>query len=205
MRILAISDLHLDEGAADALLSAAPPADLVSAAGDFASAHRGLDTYMSRLAPVADRMICVPGNNESLDALRAATTATVLHGQSCDLRGVTVAGLGGGIPPLPPLPWESWDLTEDAARAHLDTVDHADILITHSPPAGLGDNHAEIGHLGSTAIKDAILRLRPRIAVWGHIHDCWGESGTLGATQWCNLGPTPRWFTLCPLASRPAP
>ena len=196
MRVLAVSDLHLDEAAAEALVSAAGAADLVLAAGDFANAHRGLDAFMARLAPISDRMICVPGNNETLDALRGATEATVLHGEAIDWQGLRIAGLGGGIPPLPPMPWESWGLTETEARTALDTIDRADILITHSPPLGLGDNHERHGHIGSEAIKDALLRLKPRLAVWGHIHDCWGESGTLGATEWCNLGPVARWFTL---------
>ncbi|CAM4415498.1 metallophosphoesterase family protein [Palleronia rufa] len=196
MRILAVSDLHLDAAAADALLSAAPAADLILAAGDFADNHRGLARYMDRLAPLADRMICVPGNNETESALRDATAATVLHGQTTRAHGLAIAGLGGGVPPLPPQPWGSWDLSEDQARTALDPIDGADILITHSPPAGLGDNHASLGRIGSTAIKDALLRLAPRLAVFGHVHDCWGETGTLGTTHWRNLGPQPVWFTL---------
>ena len=196
MKILAVSDLHCDTAAADALVSAAGAADLIIAAGDFANAHQGLDAYMARLSPIADRMICVPGNNETEAALRNATDATVLHGETCDRNGLRIAGLGGGIPSLPPLPWKSWDLTEAEAQARLDQIDGSDILITHSPPIGLGDNHTTLGHIGSTAIKSALLRLRPQVAVFGHIHDCWGESGMLGETHWCNLGPQVRWFTL---------
>lgn len=153
MKILAVSDLHCDTAAADALVSAAGAADLVIAAGDFANAHQGLDAYMARLSPIADRMICVPGNNETEAALRKATNATVLHGETCEWNGLRIAGLGGGIPPLPSLPWKSWDLAEAEAQARLDRIDGADILITHSPPIGLGDNHTTLGHIGSTAIK----------------------------------------------------
>ncbi|SFG96898.1 Predicted phosphoesterase [Palleronia marisminoris] len=196
MKILAVSDLHLSASAAEALLSAAGGADLVLAAGDFANQHEALAPYMARLAPIADKMICVPGNNESLEALQDATRAEILHGTTTTRGGLIIAGLGGGVPPLPPLPWHSWDLSEDEARDMLAPIEHADILMLHSPPAGLGDNHDALGHLGSVALKEAMLRLEPRLCVFGHIHDCWGQAGTLGATEWRNLGPDPVWFDL---------
>lgn len=196
MRILAVSDLHLDLRAAEDLLSAAGAADLVICAGDFANQHDGLEEYVARLEPLADRTIMVPGNNESLEALRAATSATVLHGDSVERGGLAVAGIGGGIPPLPPMPWQSWDLEEAAARALLDPIGRADILVCHSPPAGLGDDHASLGHIGSVALKEAMIRLAPRLCLFGHVHDCWGASGTLGRTEWRNLGPEPVWFRL---------
>lgn len=196
MRVLAVSDLHLDAAAAEALLSAAGAADLVICAGDLANQHEGLVDYAARLAPIAGRTLMVPGNNETLDALRAATQATVLHGEAVERGGLTIAGIGGGIPPLPPMPWSSWDLTEAQARRHLDGIGRADILVCHSPPAGLGDNHASLGHIGSVALKEAVIRLAPRLCLFGHVHDCWGEGGTLGPTEWRNLGPRPVWFTL---------
>ncbi len=196
MRILAVSDMHLDPRAAEDLLAAAPAADLVICAGDLANQHEGLRDYAARLEPIAAKTVMVPGNNESLEALRAATTATVLHGETVERGGLTIAGIGGGIPPLPPMPWQSWDLTEDAARALLDGIPAADILVCHSPPAGLGDNHASLGHIGSTALREAMVRLAPRLCVFGHIHDCWGEGGRLGLTRWRNLGPAPVWFDI---------
>lgn len=196
MRLLAVSDLHLDAAAAEALVSAASAADLILAAGDFANGHDGLYDYMRRLDPIAGHMICVPGNNETLDALRNATDATVLHGQSIERHGLTIAGIGGGIPPIPPQPWQSWDFSEEDARTLLDPIPAADILVSHSPPAGLGDNHSALGHIGSTAVKDAMLRLSPRLCVFGHVHDCWGEGGRMGRTEWRNLGPAPVRFDL---------
>ena len=196
MKIVAVSDLHLDEDAADALLAAAQGADMILGAGDFAQNHRGLDAYMARLAPIADRMIVVPGNNETLDALGQATDAAILHGQWIERHGMIIAGLGGGVPPIPAQPWHSWDLSEDAAGELLDAIPAADILISHSPPFGQGDHHSTEGRIGSQAVKSAILRLKPRLCVFGHVHDCWGESGTLGPTEWRNLGPDPVWFDL---------
>ncbi|MBJ3761372.1 metallophosphoesterase family protein [Maribius pontilimi] len=196
MRIVAVSDLHLDAEAADAVVAASEGADLVLGAGDFAQGHRELETYMQRLAPIADKMIVVPGNNETLETLSLATEATVLHGTWVYWQGLIVAGLGGGVPPIPKQPWGSWDLSEDAAGALLDMIPAADVLISHSPPYGMGDDHGAEGRIGSRAVKAAILHLKPRLCVFGHVHDCWGESGRLGPTRWCNLGPAPVWFDL---------
>ncbi len=196
MKILAISDLHLDAHAAEALVAAAGPADLVIGAGDFADKRQGLEAFMARLAPIADRMIVVPGNNESLDELRAATGATVLHGDRVTWQGRVVAGIGAGIPPKPGGDWPSWDLDEAAARDLLDGIPEADILISHSPPAGLGDNHSSEGRIGSHSVKSALMRLAPKLCVFGHVHDCWGDAGRLGPTEWRNLGPRPVWFEI---------
>ncbi|MBE3639337.1 metallophosphoesterase family protein [Mangrovicoccus algicola] len=196
MRILAFSDLHCDRGAAQALVDAAAGADLVVGAGDFATAHRGLAETMDALKPLESKAVYVPGNNETTAALRAATRARVLHGETIEIGGLAIAGIGGAVPPLPPLPWRSHDLTEDEAEAMLAPVERADLLICHSPPEGIADRLEDGRGIGSTALRAAIARIRPRLAVCGHIHACWGEEGRIGGTRVVNLGPGPNWFDL---------
>ncbi|SHJ02824.1 metallophosphoesterase family protein [Wenxinia saemankumensis] len=193
MKILAFSDLHLDTGAADRLLAMAADADLVLGAGDFADRHMGLADFMDRLEPIAGKAVYVPGNNESVEALRGATSATVLHGQSVERGGLTILGLGAGIPPLGTKDWESWDLGESAAETLLAPFEGCDILLTHSPPQGIADEHSELGPLGSEALRRAAERLAPRLMVFGHVHDCWGQGGTIGETRCRNLGPEGWW------------
>ena len=196
MKLIAFSDPHLDADTARAVLEAAELADLVICAGDFAQRHEGLEGYMALFAPIAERLICVPGNNESLDALRRATTATVLHGGTVTREGLTFAGLGGGIPPLPIMPWVSWDLSEETAAQMLAAIESCDVLVTHSPPYGAADRHAELGAMGSTAIRAAVERLQPRLHLCGHVHDDWGTRARIGATEVVNLGPAPVGFEL---------
>jgi len=43
--------------------------------------------------------------------------------------------------------------------------------------------------LGSTVVRDAILRLQPRLVVCGHIHGSGGQQAMLGATPVVNAGP----------------
>ena len=199
MKILAFSDLHLSAGAAAGLVDAAAGADLVIGAGDFCNARRGLDRAMAMLAGITVPMVMVPGNAESADELRAAAPAHahVLHGQGARIGGLAFFGLGGGVPVTPFGDW-SFDLSEDAAAALLAPCEAADILVLHSPPKGVADRTSRGQPVGSTAIRDAIARIRPRLALCGHIHDSWGQRGHVGATEVVNLGPGGTWFEVAP-------
>jgi Icc-related predicted phosphoesterase len=189
MRVLAFSDLHRDLGRAAEVAAAAGAADLVIGAGDFCTFHTGLGEVMAALAPIAGKLVCVPGNHETLAELQAATPSLVLHGTAAERGGLRLVGLGGAVPSVGPAPFESWDLSEAEAEAALRGHDRADILILHAPPEGVADDGR-----GSAALRAAIARLQPKLAVCGHIHDAWGQSGVIGATPVHNLGPRLNWF-----------
>ncbi|MGP6087231.1 metallophosphoesterase family protein [Antarctobacter jejuensis] len=197
MRILAFSDLHLSRSRARALVEASGEADLVIGAGDFCNVREGLDQALALLEGMQAPMLVVPGNCETAEELRAAALpgTTVLHGEATEVAGLTFFGLGGGIPITPFGSW-SFDLTEGEATAMLDRCKQADVLITHSPPKGIADVTSTGLSVGSTAIRDATQRLSPRLAVCGHVHDCWGQEGRIGTTRVVNLGPAPNWFNL---------
>lgn len=196
MKILAFSDVHWDLASCQALVQAGAGADLVIGAGDFAQQHMGLDETMAALEPLASKAVFVPGNNETPDALRAATSARVLHGEGMVFQGRQIVGIGGAIPPLPPLPWGSYDLDENTARTMLDNFEQADILISHSPPKGVVDEHGQAGSIGSISVLAAIKRLAPAFVFCGHIHDCWGQRANLDSSLVANLGPQINWFEL---------
>ncbi|TCO71707.1 metallophosphoesterase family protein [Rhodovulum euryhalinum] len=197
MRILAFSDLHLSHDAAEALVAASARADLVIGAGDFCNRREGLDRAMAMLSGIAAPCVMVPGNCESADELRAAAPpgATVLHGEGCEIGGLRLFGLGYGIPPTPFGAW-SCDMTEDEAAERLAACERTDILVLHSPPKGIADVTGGWFPVGSVAIRDAIARVQPRLAVCGHIHDCWGREGMIGESRVVNLGPTVNWFEI---------
>jgi uncharacterized protein len=186
MRLLAFSDLHRDLGQAEELVRMANQADVVIGAGDFASIHRGLEETIDALRGIDKPTVLVPGNNETEDDLRAAAArwegATVLHGEGIELDGIAFFGLGAGVPTTP---WGwSFDLTEEEAEERLAPAPEGGVLVIHSPPKG----HVDDG-LGSAAILAAIERTRPRLAVCGHIHQCWDQESRVGETLIRNLGP----------------
>jgi Icc-related predicted phosphoesterase len=196
MRILAFSDLHRDLGRAASLVERSAEADVVIGAGDFASVHEGLEQTVGALAPIEKPTVLVPGNNETADALRDASSAwgaaTVLHGESAEVEGRTFFGLGAGIP-ITPWDW-SFDLSDEEAAGALEDCPEGAVLVLHSPPHGHCDVSGSGEHLGSQALVDAIERIRPPLAVCGHIHESWGERSRIGDTEVANLGPDGAFF-----------
>jgi Icc-related predicted phosphoesterase len=189
VRLLAFSDLHQDLKQAAQLAEMAREADVVIGAGDFGSVHRGVAETCDMLVVIETPTIVVPGNNETLDALREACTgwkaATVLHGDGLSIAGASFWGLGGGIPTTP-WPW-SFDLSEEEAEAAAASCPaDVDVLVLHSPPHGYLDGDRS---LGSEALLRLIERVQPRVAVCGHIHECQGQSVEVGPTRLFNLGP----------------
>lgn len=195
MKILAFSDLHGSARHAAALVEASAQADLVIGAGDFCNMRQGLEEAMALLAGISVPFVIVPGNAESVDELRAAapTGVEVLHGDATTFGGIQLFGLGYGVPPTPFGEW-SCDLTEDQAAAQLENCERADIMIFHSPPKGVADRTSAGQSVGSVAIRAAIERVQPKLAVCGHIHDSWGETGLIGACEVQNLGPFVNWI-----------
>ncbi len=192
MRLLAFSDLHRDLGQAATLVEMSADADVVIGAGDFASIHEGLAETISALAAIEKPTVLVPGNNETVEALREAASgwevARILHGEGTTIEGVEFFGLGAGVP-LTPWDW-SFDLDEEAAAKMLAPCPPDAVLVLHSPPQGHCDANGAGMHFGSEALLRTIEEKRPRLAVCGHIHESWGCESKVGTTPLRNLGPS---------------
>lgn len=199
MKILAFSDLHMARARAAAIVAASADADLVIGAGDFCNMRQGLAEATGFLSGIAAPVVAVPGNAESVAELTAVAPGnwTVLHGAGCEVAGIRLFGLGYAVPETPFGDW-SCDLSEARAEEMLAACAEADILVLHSPPKGVADATSQGVSVGSRAILDAITRVQPQLAVCGHIHDSWGQTGTVGATRVVNLGPTLNWFEVSP-------
>ena len=61
-----------------------------------------------------------------------------------------------------------------------------DILVTHTPPYGVLDmpTSREL-HLGCPHLRDELVRIRPRVHVYGHVHASHGQH-THDGTQFVN-------------------
>lgn len=198
MKILAFSDLHCDLEQGKRLVEMAAEAEVVIGAGDFASVHEGLPETIGALAAIETPTVLVPGNNETVDALRAAVdgwdAATVLHGEGTTIDGTEFYGLGAGIPVTP---WDwSFDLDDDAATEMLAACPEGAVLVLHSPPKDHCDSAGGGGNFGSPALLKAIEEKRPRLAVCGHIHESWGCESTIGESPVRNLGPKGTWLEI---------
>src|SRR3954470_7908567 len=136
MKILAFSDLHRDLAQGAKLVEMSTEADVVIGAGDFASMHEGLEETIAALSGIETPTVLVPGNNETVDALREAaagwSAATVLHGEGTTIDGTEFFGLGPGSP-VTPGDW-SFALDDEAAAEKLAACPEDAVLVLHSPP-----------------------------------------------------------------------
>jgi len=78
----------------------------------------------------------------------------------------------------------AWNLNRGPQiRAKWDLIPECDILITHGPCYGILDE-ADLysGHLGCRDLLDAVLRIKPKIHLAGHIHGGYGVKEFEGIT-----------------------
>ncbi|HEY7476816.1 MAG TPA: metallophosphoesterase [Actinomycetota bacterium] len=100
-----------------------------------------------------------------------------LDGAIADVAGLRIAGLGGSIRYCPgPNQYTQREMARRARklarRASLKRRRDGrgvDVLITHSPPKGLGDDDDK-AHEGFEAFHGLIAALRPQLVLHGHIH-----------------------------------
>jgi Icc-related predicted phosphoesterase len=199
MKILAFSDLHRDAAMAEAIVNESRGADVVVGAGDFASCGLGHGDTLNVLRRMTVPFVLVPGNHDDLGELRAACAdwplAHLLHGQSVVIGGVPFFGIGLGSGVIDPEPWNKVLDEAEAARMLSRCPEHA-VLVSHSPPHGIADRQKDGRHAGSAALRDAIAQHQPKVTICGHVHNAWGQSGTIGQTPVHNIGPRARWFVV---------
>ncbi len=143
--------------------------DLVLAAGDLPW------DYLERVAQAVDAPAAfVPGNHDPV----VSRTSTGPRGfvavdeRIVTVGGLRVAGLGGCVRYNGGAHQYTQAQYERRARAMLahDRDDApVDVLLTHAPPLGLGDDD-DPSHLGIQALHGVLAALRPSWHLHGHIH-----------------------------------
>ncbi len=192
VRVLAVSDVVEDALLAD--LGPVRGADLILACGDLPFDYLG---YLMNALDVP--LVFVPGNHDpDLSGYRMSRAGLPLRagiptrapwpdgalsaeGRVVDVGGLRVAGLGGcrrysGGPNQYSDRQQGRRARSLARRARLRQVRdgrRVDVLLTHAPPRGVGDG-ADPAHQGFTAHSALIARLRPTVALHGHVHPAAG-------------------------------
>ncbi|MFI5428543.1 metallophosphoesterase [Aeromicrobium sp. UC242_57] len=146
--------------------------DLVLGAGDLPW------DYLEELASIVDAPAAfVPGNHDpqiSPGTASGPRGVVNLDRQVMQIGGLRVAGLGGCVrynDGSHQYTQREYDdrAAELIARATTAGFDRVDILLTHAPPLGLGDE-PEPAHLGIEALHSVIETLQPTWHLHGHIH-----------------------------------
>lgn len=105
------------------------------------------------------------------------------------------------VPPQTPNPPRLWD----------DVAPGTDIIVTHTPPHTHLDERKPGLHTGCPSLLNALQRIRPRLAVCGHVHEgrgaehiTWGPGGADAVEPWVDPAPEGRKMCLVDLRRRVA-
>jgi len=177
MRIVLISDTH---GLHDQLT--VPAGDVLIHAGDLG--RRGTLEELRAFNGFLGRMphrhkILVAGNRDysferqPAECKTLLTNALYLQDEEISVDGIRIYG----SPWQPPFMNTAFNLPRGEALREKWALIPAgiDILITHTPPYGLGDRIA-IGELvGCRDLLDAVRRIKPKLHGYGHVHEGYGR------------------------------
>jgi predicted phosphohydrolase len=154
-----------------------PRGDILIHAGDFSMFSRSphaiadFNTWLGEL-PHRHRII-IPGNHEyflEADPSRRSLlrNATVLLNEGTEIDGLRIWGS-----PVTPLYGGAFGLSsaQDRRRVYARIPEDTDVLITHGPPFGILDSGPDPGlHSGCCELFDAVMRVGPKLHVFGHVH-----------------------------------
>lgn len=200
MKILAVSDVVVERLYSPEVRGAFPALDMILGCGDLPY------EYLEFLVSSFDvPLLYVPGNHDPLfDA--ANPTARAEGCDNIDLRvaqvkGLTLAGLGGGIRYHPDRPNQYSQAEMHLRAASLapallwNRIRHGgvlDIVVAHSPPRGIHDDD-DLAHTGFDAFVNFIKLFKPRYFLHGHTMfpktNLEPSISRLGATQIINVNP----------------
>lgn len=204
MRIVAVADTHLFH---DELT--VPDGDIFVHAGDMCRSGE-----LEELAAAAQWISSLPhrhkviiaGNHDWAFVQAPEEARALLGGEVVYLQdsAATIEGVRfWGSPWQPEYNDWAWNLPRGSALAARWALipDGVDVLVTHSPPAGIGDRYCAdgfIGHdrSGCEELRARVLQVVPRLHLFGHIHQdggLWQQGRTTFAnvTTWeCERAPT---------------
>ena len=171
MRILALADEPSDRLWSDRCRDALSGIDLILSAGDLPSSYLSFITCFTN-APV----IYVHGNHDDKYAQKPPEGCLCADGKIVQLKGVRILGLGGSLRYRPDaVNMYSEQEMEDRIRSlrwNLRSTGGFDILLTHSPIRGVGDQE-HISHRGFECFGPLLDKYRPAVMIHGHVHQAY--------------------------------
>ncbi len=149
-------------------------ADLILSCGDLPESYI---TYMTCFtsAPV----VYVHGNHDHRYADHPVGGCICADGHVINIGGVRILGLDGSIRyhPTAPCQYSEEEMVYriKKLRRELKHTGGFDILLTHSPIAGLGDQ-PDAAHRGFACFEPLLKEFRPAVMFHGHVHQAYSGS-----------------------------
>eukprot|EP01121_Diplochlamys_sp_Union-15-3_P020065 TRINITY_DN7705_c0_g1_i1.p1 TRINITY_DN7705_c0_g1~~TRINITY_DN7705_c0_g1_i1.p1 ORF type:complete len:241 (+),score=31.64 TRINITY_DN7705_c0_g1_i1:31-753(+) len=186
LRFVCMSDTHNYHK-----LYKVPLGDVIICAGDFTT--RGTKEEVSSFAEFLKTLphqnkIVIAGNhdysldhNHYLNRFKEDPTpinepllknCTYLQDSSVNIQGIHI--YGSPWTPAGVFGW-AFGCPEKNLKEHFDKIpENVDILVTHCPPYGYGSKMRNGNDLGSIDLLKRVEQVKPKIHVYGHIHEGYG-------------------------------
>ena len=195
MKILAFGDIHSDKRKARELAERAKKekVDLVVITGDLTHTEFLTEGIIGPFARHGIKVLMVPGNHESNAAVnfleQLYSNSKNIHGSYVIHYGLGFFGAGGAnIGPNILSESEIEKLLNDSHRALLNSKRKFSkkVMVTHLHPRGTMSE--SFGFEGSRAIRKAIEKFQPDLALFSHIHEAAGMYDIIGSSRAINVG-----------------
>ena len=174
MKIIHISDTHRQER-----YLSIPDGDVLIHSGDIDARSIPdvveFNVWLKKLPH--KKKIFVPGNHDFIFQTspniinQFLTEAEVLIDASTTYEGVKFFGSPWT---LPFFDWAFMKNELELAEIYQKAPSNIDVLITHGPPFGVLDYIKRSGCVGSNALLHLIYNIRPKLHLFGHIHEGYG-------------------------------
>jgi len=189
-KILAVGDLHGDERLIKKLAEKAVKenVDLVILTGDLTFAETSTENIVGPFVKANKEVLLIPGNHEGVATINSLAefypNTKSIHGYHFIKNNVGIFGAGGadiGIHTI-----KDSEIMELLERGNKNVKDlEKKIMVTHMHPKGTKSEFS--GFPGSKAIRKAIEKFQPDVAIFSHIHEAAGTEDRIGKTRVINV------------------
>ncbi len=192
MKILAASDIHGDVNLARRLAEKAEKenVDAVLLCGDLTLQESSTEGIIGPFKEKGLKVGIIPGNHESVatsNFLIERYKLVNLHGYSYYMDRVGMFGCGSANIGLFQLSEEEIFNSLEKSHSYIEDKQKK-IMVTHVHPSGSLIEKFTRFFPGSVAVRKAIEKFQPDLALCGHVHEAEGIEEKIGKTRLINVG-----------------
>ena len=190
MKFLTFVDIHRNVKHLKALVSRAKEKDIdfIICCGDISDFGRGLRDVLSAFDRIGKKIYVIPGNHEEglkgwEELLAEYPHWENLHRRAVEREGYFFFGYGGNG-------FSQFDaeFRKIARRWYGNHQGKKSVLVTHGPPVGTKLDLLGEKHVGQVDYRKFIERIKPKLAISGHLHETAGALDKIGETKLVNPG-----------------
>ena len=184
MKFLVFSDQHEDSAALAELLKRAKQKDVdfIICAGDFTEFGRGMRNVFKKFNALKKNFYVIPGNHEEGASFTDAVKdyEYIINFDRKVFKKGEYVFLGYGRDGFSVRDPEFRKVARDWYGKY---NGQKIVLVTHGPPAGTKLDKLGDRHIGNVDYRKFIERIKPKLAISGHLHETAGAVDKVGKTK----------------------